>query len=257
MAHITDSPVALCRTDRTGQGTPFLAGRPALANLGITPEALHTPDLSAAAAFGSNRGARRQEQPWRSSPVSASSDRSSVTHWPAPVLLHDLSVRQASTLDAGRIPSGTRRPGPDAAHDLGHRFDRDIWLVVQFSVNAAYASPSTIPDQVPIDQRGAASGLVGLAQALGPVLGVGLVSFVVASLTGGSYLTAFLFFLLCCPSCSSTLQLPKAEQPPFELGKFIKGFWVSTQGVPGLRLGLACSLPGVPRHRDGDSVLAL
>ena len=38
------------------------------------------------------------------------------------------------------------------------------WLAVQFAVNAAYAGlTATIPDQVPVRQRGVASGLVGLA----------------------------------------------------------------------------------------------
>jgi MFS family permease len=110
-----------------------------------------------------------------------------------------------------------------------------LWLVVQFSVNAAYAGlTATIPDQVPVRQRGVASGLVGLAQALGPVLGVGLVSFVVVSLTGGSYLTAFLFFFFVLPFMFILKDppLPKEKQPPFELGPFVKGFWVSPKKYP-------------------------
>ncbi len=110
-----------------------------------------------------------------------------------------------------------------------------LWLVVQFAVNSAYAGlTATIPDQVPVEQRGVASGLVGLAQALGPVLGVGLVSFVVISLTGGSYLTAFLFFLFVLPFMFILKDppLPKSEQPPFELGAFVKGFWVSPKAHP-------------------------
>ena len=109
------------------------------------------------------------------------------------------------------------------------------WLCVQFAVNAAYAGlTATIPDQVPVDQRGIASGLVGLAQAFGPVLGVGLVSFVVMSLTGGSYLTAVLFVLCVLPFLFILKDppLPKSEQPPFELGKFVRSFWVSPRQHP-------------------------
>nr|MCU0295564.1 MFS transporter [Candidatus Nanopelagicales bacterium] len=110
-----------------------------------------------------------------------------------------------------------------------------VWLAVQFAVNAAYAGlTATIPDQVPVRQRGVASGLVGLAQALGPVVGVGLVSFVVVSLTGGSYLTAVLFVLLVLPIIFvlKDPQLPEDQKPPFELGAFIKSFWVSPKAHP-------------------------
>ncbi len=109
------------------------------------------------------------------------------------------------------------------------------WLCVQFAVNAAYAGlTATIPDQVPVDQRGVASGLVGLAQAFGPVLGVGLVSFVVMSLTGGSYLTAVLFVLCVLPFLFILKDppLPKADKPPFEFGPFLRSFWVSPKQHP-------------------------
>lgn len=109
------------------------------------------------------------------------------------------------------------------------------WLCVQFAVNAAYAGlTATIPDQVPVEQRGVASGLVGLAQAFGPVLGVGLVSFVVMSLTGGSYLTAVLFVVCMIPFLLilKDPQLPKDQRPPFELKAFIKSFWVSPRQHP-------------------------
>lgn len=110
-----------------------------------------------------------------------------------------------------------------------------LWLVVQFAVNAAYAGlTATIPDQVPVQQRGLASGLVGLAQAIGPVIGVGLVTYVVLSLTGGSYLTAFLFVLFVIPFMFILKDppLPADERPPFALGAFVKGFWVSPRKHP-------------------------
>ncbi len=109
------------------------------------------------------------------------------------------------------------------------------WLAVQFAVNAAYAGlTATIPDQVPVRQRGVASGLVGLAQALGPVVGVGLVTFVVVSLVGGSYLTAVLFVLCMLPFMFilKDPQLPEADKPPFHLGSFVRSFWVSPKAHP-------------------------
>lgn len=109
------------------------------------------------------------------------------------------------------------------------------WLCVQFAVNASYAAlTATIPDQVPVRQRGVASGLVGLAQALGPVVGVGVVAFVVVSLVGGSYLTAILFVLCVLPFLFilKDPQLPQDKKPPFELGAFVKSFWVSPRQHP-------------------------
>ncbi len=109
------------------------------------------------------------------------------------------------------------------------------WLAVQFAVNAAYAGlTATIPDQVPVRQRGVASGLVGLAQALGPVVGVGLVTFVVVSLVGGSYLTAVLFVVCVLPFLFilKDPQLPEDQKPPFHLGEFVKSFWVSPKEHP-------------------------
>lgn len=110
-----------------------------------------------------------------------------------------------------------------------------VWLAVQFAVNAAYAGlTATIPDQVPVRQRGVASGLVGLAQALGPVVGVGLVSFVIVSLVGGSYLTAILFVLLMLPFLFilKDPQLPMEKKPPFHVGSFVRSFWVSPKAHP-------------------------
>ena len=110
-----------------------------------------------------------------------------------------------------------------------------LWLFIQFSVNASYAAlTATIPDQVPVEQRGVASGWVGLAQTLGIVLGVALVSFVVLGLTSGTYLIAILFFLLVIPFMF-ILKDPKldpADRPPFHLGTFVKGFWISPKQYP-------------------------
>ena len=110
-----------------------------------------------------------------------------------------------------------------------------LWLVVQFAVNSAYAGlTATVPDQVPVDQRGLASGLIGLAQAIGPVIGVGLVTYVILSIDGGSYVTAVLFVLFVLPFIFILKDppLPKEDRPPFQLGPFLKGFWVSPREHP-------------------------
>lgn len=109
------------------------------------------------------------------------------------------------------------------------------WLFVQFAVNAAYAAlTATIPDQVPVEQRGAASGWVGLAQTLGVVLGVALVSFVVLALAQGTYLIGILFVLFVLPFMFILKDPPlsKQDRPDFHLGTFVKGFWVSPRLYP-------------------------
>ncbi|HQR81004.1 MAG TPA: MFS transporter [Actinomycetota bacterium] len=109
------------------------------------------------------------------------------------------------------------------------------WLFVQFAVNAAYAAlTATIPDQVPVAQRGAASGWVGLAQTLGVVLGVALVSFVVLALAQGTYLIGILFVLFVLPFMFILKDPPlsKQDRPDFHLGTFVKGFWVSPRLYP-------------------------
>lgn len=110
-----------------------------------------------------------------------------------------------------------------------------VWLLAQFTVNSSYAAlTACIPDQVPVEQRGVASGLVGLAQTVGIVLGVALVSFVVLDLVGGTYLIAVLFFLLVLPLVFVLKDHPvtKAELPPFSFIGFVKGFWISPRRFP-------------------------
>lgn len=110
-----------------------------------------------------------------------------------------------------------------------------MWGLGQAAINAAYAGiTATIPDQVPVPQRGVASGWVGLSQTLGIVLGVALVSFVVVDLAGGTYLIAVLAAVLVIPFVLVLRdpRLTRAERPPFHLGTFLRGFWVSPRKHP-------------------------
>ena len=110
-----------------------------------------------------------------------------------------------------------------------------VWGVSQAAINSAYAgTTATIPDRVPVRQRGLVSGWVGLAQTLGVVLGVALVSFVVTDLNGGILLTAALLVLLALPFALwlRDLRLARADLPPFVLGAWLRGFWVSPKRYP-------------------------
>jgi MFS family permease len=85
-----------------------------------------------------------------------------------------------------------------------------------------------------VNQRGVASGWVGMAQTLGIVLGVVLVSFLVMGLDAGLFLIAVLLVVLVLPFVLRLRdpRLLPADRPPFRLGEFIKGFWVSPRLYP-------------------------
>ncbi|MGE0819619.1 MAG: MFS transporter [Candidatus Nanopelagicales bacterium] len=110
-----------------------------------------------------------------------------------------------------------------------------VWGVCQATINAAYAGlTATVPDQVPVKQRGMVSGWIGLAQTVGIVLGVALVSFVVLALDGGIFLTSILLLLLVLPLVLTMRdpRLDKADRPPFRFGEWLRGFWVSPHEYP-------------------------
>jgi len=110
-----------------------------------------------------------------------------------------------------------------------------VWGFCQATINGAYAGlTATIPDQVPVRQRGFVSGWVGLAQTVGIVLGVALVSIVVRPLVPGAVLIAILLVLLVLPFVLriKDIPLPVDEREPFHLLTFVKGFWVSPRLYP-------------------------
>ncbi|HYN57285.1 MAG TPA: MFS transporter [Motilibacterales bacterium] len=110
-----------------------------------------------------------------------------------------------------------------------------IWFLAQMSVNAAYAGlTATVPDQVPVRQRGLVSGWVGLAQTLGVVLGVAIVSFVVTDLRAGLVVTAVLLVVLVMPFVLGARDIPlrRENQPAFSLGQWLRGFWISPRLYP-------------------------
>jgi len=110
-----------------------------------------------------------------------------------------------------------------------------LWFVCQATINSAYAAvTATVPDQVPVAQRGFVSGLAGLAQTVGIVLAVALVTYVATSIGGGFVLMAVLLVLLVLPFVLRVTDpvLAKEQQPPFQLGEWIRGFWVSPRLYP-------------------------
>jgi MFS family permease len=110
-----------------------------------------------------------------------------------------------------------------------------VWMVAQVAINSAYAGlTATVPDRVPVGQRGLVSGWIGLAQTLGVVLGVALVSFVVVALRPGLVLTAVLLVVLVLPFVLGTREarLEPEEREAFAFGPWVRGFWISPRLYP-------------------------
>lgn len=110
-----------------------------------------------------------------------------------------------------------------------------VWGFCQLAINSSYAGmTATIPDLVPVRQRGFVSGWVGLSQTVGILLGVGLVTVAVTGLDAGLVLTAALLVLLVIPLTATLkdLRLDESDRPPFAWGEWLRGFWVSPRLYP-------------------------
>lgn len=109
-----------------------------------------------------------------------------------------------------------------------------FWCIGQFGLNTSYSAvTAAIPDRTPIDQRGVVSGWIGLTQAVGVVIGVGIVTAAITGLVPGTYAIAALSFLLVIPFLfSKDPVLPKERVPAFDFGAFMRGFWVSPRKHP-------------------------
>ncbi|GAA0814532.1 MFS transporter [Spirilliplanes yamanashiensis] len=107
------------------------------------------------------------------------------------------------------------------------------WAGAQVCLNAMLATlTAAVPDRVPVAQRGAVSGWVGIPQVAGLVLGVVLVTAVVSGTTAGYLTVAALTVLLALPFTLSTPDdpLPPAHVPPWR--ETLTGFWVSPRRHP-------------------------
>ncbi|MEV0326166.1 MFS transporter [Micromonospora echinospora] len=90
------------------------------------------------------------------------------------------------------------------------------WVAAQVCFNAMLASlTAAVPDRVPVAQRGAVSGWVGIPQALGLVLGVLLVTALVTGNAAGYLAVAVAVLVLALPFALLTPDdpLPRAHRP--------------------------------------------
>lgn len=109
------------------------------------------------------------------------------------------------------------------------------WVVAQAAQNSIYAGlTATVPDQVPVRQRGFVSAWMGIPNPLALVLGVLLVTVVATSRTGGYGLLAALLVALSLPLLLLTkdARLSPEHREPFALRRFLAGFWVSPREHP-------------------------
>lgn len=116
---------------------------------------------------------------------------------------------------------------------------RSLWQVglfwclasIGFCVLTA-ALTATISDQVPVGQRGLVSGWMAAPQAVGTILGVGLVSALAIGPRAGYLVMAGLLVLLALPA----LRLPdpplRGPRPRLTPGDFVKNLWISPRQHP-------------------------
>ena len=90
-----------------------------------------------------------------------------------------------------------------------------------------------VPDHVPVSQRGAVSGWIGLPQSVGAVIAVALVTKVITG-NGGYVLIAALVVACALPFAITTpdQRLARADRPPFDWRAFARSFWLSPRRYP-------------------------
>jgi MFS family permease len=104
------------------------------------------------------------------------------------------------------------------------------WCCAQLCLNTQLAALiAAVPDQVPTQQRGLVSGVVGLAQPLGVAVGVAVVSRIVTSPALGYDVVAAVLLL-------TALGYVVAVREPRLSGTVRSGFWISPRRYPDFAL---------------------
>jgi MFS family permease len=92
-----------------------------------------------------------------------------------------------------------------------------VWAIAQVGMSSTNAAlMAAVPDEVPVGQRAWVSAFFGLAQAVGPLVGVALVAVVILDLAPGYALLGLLALLLALPYSLGTRGVPldPADRPP-------------------------------------------
>ncbi|TDW19204.1 MFS transporter [Kribbella kalugense] len=107
------------------------------------------------------------------------------------------------------------------------------WCLMQLFGNALLAAATaTVPDRVPVDQRGVVGGWVAISQVLGALVGTALAT--VAGGIGLGYVACAGFLLLSVvPYLLRSHDAPLVTPPPpLVLREFLRGFWISPRRYP-------------------------
>jgi MFS family permease len=96
------------------------------------------------------------------------------------------------------------------------------------------ALTAVISDQVPVNQRGFVSGWISAPQAIGTVLGVLLVTYLIVGRFAGYAVLAALLVLLMLPFLlrSPDAVLERSARPTLTLRGLVQGFWISPRQYP-------------------------
>jgi MFS family permease len=110
------------------------------------------------------------------------------------------------------------------------------WCLVSIGFAAVLsAALAVLPDQVPQEQRGLVSGVLGMSQAVGVIVGTFLVQALASSVLGMFVLPALLalvsvlLFAVLLPDRRLDPKLPLAS---YRLGEFLGSFWVNPRRYP-------------------------
>lgn len=110
-----------------------------------------------------------------------------------------------------------------------------LWCLVQFGCNGALAAITTsVPDQVPVKERGTVGGLVSMGTVVGILMGAAIGAVASGNFAFGYVLCAIALVAGAIPYLffSNDPVLAAADRPPFSWRGFVTGFWISPLKYP-------------------------
>ncbi|NLU69169.1 MFS transporter [Streptomyces sp. HNM0574] len=106
------------------------------------------------------------------------------------------------------------------------------WCLVQLALNATFAAVvAAVPDRVPVRQRAAVGGWLGVAQTLGVLLGTGLAT-LAGGVTGGYLACAVFTVTAVLPYALCARDAPLRQRPAGGVRAFVRGFRLDPRRHP-------------------------